>query len=175
MKQLITLISLFVSLNLFGQAKTNSTGSVENLVKQVNDYAQLVINKDTIKMVEKMYPKLVSMAGGREKVIEMTCYMYAKLASQGMSIDSVKFLKPNPIIETEDEFQTTLTQLLLMTVPAGKLFCKSTLIAISPDKGINWYFLDPSGHTLEGMRTDYPNLSEKLIIDPPVEPVLLRK
>jgi hypothetical protein len=171
---LLLFTTIFVSTNSFGQ-NTNKTSTITgNLVNQANDFGHLVKNKDTKKFVDKIYPGLISLVGGKDKLIEMTDNGYEQLAMQGISIDSVSFLKPNPIIETDNELQTTITEFLMMTIPNGRMITKSTLIAISQDKGITWYFLDTSGNSLKAMKQNFPNLSDKLIIEPFEKPIVYR-
>lgn len=104
----------------------------------------------------------------------MTISGYMQLEKQGISIDSVVFFKPNPFIYVADELQTTMTEVLIMTIPKGKMISKSTLIAISYDKGITWYFLETSGWELNEINEKFPNLSRQLIIAPKEKPVVYK-
>ena len=164
-------ILLFFSIGSFGQNRNDSLQMINNLLKQAKEYAQLIKNKDTLKFTDKIYPELITLIGGKDKLIAMTISGYKQLEKQGISIDSVVFFKPNPFIYVADVLQTTMTEVLIMTIPKGKMISKSTLIAISHDKGITWYFLDTSGWELNEINEKFPNLSRQLIIAPKEKPV----
>ena len=137
--------------------------------------AQLIITKDNEHFVDKLYPELITMIGGKEKMVALLTQQYAALQEKGMSIDSARFLNPNPIISSGKELQTTLTEILVLKIPKGRMVTKSTLIAISKDQGITWYFLDTSGKDLKAMQQGFPGLSDELIIAEREQPVVYEK
>ena len=167
-------ILLILKSSSFGQTTNQSKVIVANLMKQANDYAKLIQKKDTILFIEKIYPKLIDKIGGKEMMMEMICKGYSQLAEKGISIDSIKFLNPKIIIDTAGELQTTMSEIIVMSIPNGKMVTKSTLIAISQDKGITWYLLDTNGNDIKTMRASFENLSSKLHIAPKEKPVVFR-
>lgn len=174
-KAVSSFIILFLfSLSSFGQHLKVSPSITDNLIKQANRFAHLVQNRDTVEFIEKVYPRLITLIGDKNKVIQLTAEAYTQLAKEGMFIDSVMFLQPYSIIDTAGELQTTMTEVSMMTIPKGKMITKSTVIAISRDKGITWYFLDTTGKDLKEMKEIFPNLSSRLIIAPKEKPAVFR-
>ena len=168
MKTIILGLALLINFSSFGQIVTNVHG--ETIVKQAIEMGDLLLKKKYEKFMEKIYPPLIETAGGKEKFLKALDQGLIKLRTQGITIDTLKFLTPNEIIKKQDELQTTMTEYLVMSIPNGKMITKSTLIVVSIDNGITWYFLDASDRDLKTMQEQFPNLSDKLIIPPAEKP-----
>jgi|GEM_PF-573961 len=148
----------------------NATSTVSTMIKQANEMAQSLINKDYEKFSEFAYPKIVSALGGKDKYIQIM----ENSNSNGSTLSKVTFGKPVKIVDTGTELQTVLPQTLEIKIPAGLLVSEGALIAISPDKGETWYFIDTGGNNLDRIRTQLPNISTDIIIPILKEPVLLK-
>jgi hypothetical protein len=59
-----------------------------------------------------------------------------------------------------------------MKSPLGEVYLETSLIAISMDKGKNWYFIDTNVYKADKIKTALPDLSPKLVIPPQKEPKL---
>jgi hypothetical protein len=106
-----------------------------------------------------MYPKVVEMLGGEQKLVNT-------LERDGgqLNIVNVTFGNPSKVIKAGSELQCTIPQTLVMKMDNGNVTSKSTLIAISKDNGKHWYFLDTSGKPIDELRKSLPNLSKELIV-----------
>ena len=51
----------------------------------------------------------------------------------------------------------------------------STLIAISNDKGENWYFVDTTGKDIKALQKLLPNLSDDLKIPKMTQPIFIEE
>ncbi|HEX3009057.1 MAG TPA: hypothetical protein VHO90_15745, partial [Bacteroidales bacterium] len=122
-------------------------------------------SKDYDRFIAYTYPKLIEIAGGKEKMLIELEKGLDKLKEQGISIDTVMFSKPNSIIEINGELQTTLVETLIMTIPQGKMASKSSLVCISTDRGATWFFVEASSKDLKEMQAMFPNLSNDLVIE----------
>ncbi|MEX0314298.1 MAG: hypothetical protein AB3N18_08985, partial [Allomuricauda sp.] len=65
-----------------------------------------------------------------------------------------------------NELQCSLTQIIVMQTPRGKIESEYTLIGISKDNGQNWTFIDTSGKDKETMLKYFPNLHNDIVIKP---------
>jgi hypothetical protein len=139
--------------------------------KMMNSYKL----KDYDNFIDGIYPMIVSTAGGKEKMRTELEKALNIMSEQGISIDSVIFSKPNPIIRTKEELQTTLVETLIMTIPQGKMINKSTLICISADNGETWFFIDSSNNDVKTLQSQFPNLSDSLIIGKMGKPIVFKK
>ena len=92
------------------------------------------------------------------------------MAKQGVTILKAWPGESGNIVDTAGELQSTIPQMIQMQVQGGKLTTETTLIALSPDKGKSWYFIDAAGKSLAELKGLFPNLSSSLVIPEPVEP-----
>jgi len=97
-----------------------------------------------------------------------------EMESDGTRFLNVTFGEPSRIIVIKNQLQCTLPRTIEMKVPDGRLVVKSTLIAISTDKGKGWYFVDASGKDIQTLRKTLPNLSEELSIPENQEPTFYK-
>lgn len=165
---------------IFIAASCNTNRVVVNkkydiVVMQANKLCDYVLKKDNENFVNMLYPEFIAKVGGKDKMIEMLNKSYIDLERQGIIINSVKVVKTNTILKIGEELQTSVFQELFFTVPKGILISKSTMIAVSKNNGNSWTFMDTAGKDLKSLQKDFPNLSNKLIIPPPKQPVLLPK
>ncbi|MDP4227620.1 MAG: hypothetical protein Q8910_14705 [Bacteroidota bacterium] len=177
MRKIALNIIIVILVSSCNAQKTEQQHSVmkDSVIIQANRMMMSLNNKDYNSFIDKMYPKLVEKFGGKDKMLEGLNLAYEKLDKQGIKIDSVIFSNPRKIIEVGAELQTTVIETLIMSIPQGKMVKKSTLIVISPDKGLTWYFLDTAGSDLNMMKSGFPNLSDSLIIEKEEKPIVYNK
>lgn len=113
-----------------------------------------------------VYPKVIEMYGGKEKMIQLSKVSVKKMKDEGYAILDITFKDPSKFITEGDETQFTITQELLIQAPKGKMVSEYTLIGISTDKGENWKFIDTAGRTKDKMIQNFPNLNSEIIINP---------
>ncbi len=150
--------------------ETTSTSTASVMIEQANKMAQALISKDYEKFSEFAYPKIVSALGGKDKFIQIM----KDAVSKDTILSKVIFSEPTKIVDTGTELQSVLPQTLEIKIPTGLLVSQGALIAISPDKGKTWYFIDTGGNNLDRIRMQLPNISTDLIIPVIKEPVLLK-
>lgn len=133
-----------------------------------------LVEKDYDTYVNYTYPKLMKDMGGREKMKETISKQMEDLEKQGIKILSVTYDEPSVIIKEKKELQATLPQHMQFESSNGKVTAQTTIIAVSQDDGMHWYFVDPGERDLETVRITLPNLSKKLVL-PPAAPVKMEK
>ncbi|MEJ7735916.1 MAG: hypothetical protein WKF97_00705 [Chitinophagaceae bacterium] len=136
---------------------------------QAMEMAKALLKKDFPTFSKFMHPHVITMAGGRDKMLERMDTMNAVAKQFGAEIKKVLIGNPGPIIKYKKEFQVTLPQTTEMKTGFGNLTLETTLIAISKDRGKSWYFIDTSVYNVEDLKKALPELSPSLVI-PPAKP-----
>ncbi len=162
---------LFVTTYIKGQ---NSNFSHAKIIKeQAEKMAQTLLKKDYVNFQKYTYPKVIELMGGKEKAIKQIEKGINEFELQGITLSKFTIGEPSNVILIKNELQCTVPQTLEMKLPNGKLIAESTLIAISMDKGLNWYFLDTSTIDIQTLRKAFPNLSNELVIQPKGDPTFI--
>ena len=136
---------------------------------QAMEMVRAVLDKDLDKLVAYMPPKLVADAGGKEKMMVARDTLNKYMKQFGAEIKKVTIGNPGKIISFKNQLQSTLPQMTELKFMASTITLESTLIAISEDKGLHWYFVDTNIYREETLKTSLPNLSPELVI-PPMKP-----
>jgi len=173
MKYIGTLI-LFLFFLSACNGQTKSSDFSKTIKEQANIMGQFLLKKDFNSFTKFTHPKIMEMMGGKQKMIEVMERGSKEMKAEGTDFLNVTFGKPSQIITEKNELQCTLPQTIEMKVPNGKLVYNSTLIAISIDKGRNWYFLDTSGKDIQSMKNLIQNLSKELLIPKQQQPTFYK-
>src|SRR4030088_907067 len=143
MKNKLTPLLTVIILLLAGiQASGQNLSTVIKI--QAMDMARAVLARDVNKLVEYMPPKLVADAGGKDKLMIARDTLNKYMKQFGAEIKKVTIGNPGKIISYKNQWQATVPQATEIKVMASKAILESTLIAISEDKGLHWYFVDTS-------------------------------
>ncbi len=137
------------------QIKENIKAEAEKMMSafKTNNYSILV---------KYTHPKIVDLMGGPEeapKIIKQTMEGIEGLESIEASVGEVLQL-----IDTGNEVQTVIPQLLVLKMQGMTYSSKNHLIGISSDKGKSWTFFDGNGFGEDLIREMFPNLSKDLVI-----------
>jgi hypothetical protein len=158
----IILTTLLILTSIISYSQTEN----QKLNTQLEEMKGYFLVEDYENFSKFTYPKIIEMMGGKEKFIEVTKQGMNKIKNDGFTLIDISYKNGSALLEKDGELQCSLTQIITLKTPRGKIESEYTLIAISVDKGINWTFMDTSGKTLETMLKYFPNLNENLIIKP---------
>ncbi|MBS1511543.1 MAG: hypothetical protein JST86_11920 [Bacteroidetes bacterium] len=161
----------------FIQAKAQTASDstqFATVLQKGNAMAACILKKDYTSFVKYMYPPVIKMAGGSQKMASLVEQSFASIESEGVTVDSASIQSPASMVRTGTNWQCVVTQILIMTTPKGKILSKSALIAISPDAGKSWTFMDTHGAPLEKVRKSFPAISPKLNLPAKEDPVLVK-
>jgi hypothetical protein len=111
--------------------------------------------------------------GGKEAMLQELKKQIEEMDANGVKILRAWPGQPSRLVDTAKELQCTIPQYMELKVDGGKVTSETTLIAMSPDKGKTWYFIDVAGKPLSEFRELFPTLSSKLVIPAPKEPVFV--
>lgn len=164
--------SILVSLLCLATTMAISQTSNDNLNGNLKKMRQYFLAEDYNNFSNYTYPKVLQMMGGKEKMVKATSASMNQMKNEGFSFIDVSFKDPSSFLKKDGELQCSLTQVLLMDTPKGKIQAEYTLIAVSEDDGKNWTFIDASGKSKETMLNYFPNLSGDIIIKPKTQKFL---
>lgn len=122
-----------------------------------------------------MHPSVMKMAGGKDKVREMADTMNKVFKQFGGSVTRILIGNPAKVISYQKTLQTTLPQTTTIETSFADIEVQSTLVAISNNKGKDWYFIDTSIYQEAKIRKELPDISPDLVIPPPAKPKMTPK
>ncbi len=167
-KVLTLLFAIVVSTLLVLPAYSQSPEAAVKL--QANDMARAVLAKDVNKLAGYIPPKLLAEAGGKEKMMIARDTVNKMMKQFGAEIKKISIGEPAKIVTYKKQLQTTLPQTTEVKFMSGKIIMESTLIAVSEDKGVHWYFVDNAIYRGEKLKSALPDISPQLVIPPMKKP-----
>jgi hypothetical protein len=143
-------------------------GQIEdkNLNAQLHEMRGYFLSEDLDSYCNYVYPKVIEIMGGKANLIKATRGMLHNMKKDGFTITNLSFKNPSAFLKKGDELQCTVTQIIVMDTPEGKIESEYTLIGISTDNGKKWKFIDTSGKDKATMQNYFPNLHDELVIKP---------
>lgn len=173
MKKILTLLIAF---GFTLQAAAQKNEYTQAILLQADKMGRAFITKDYEAFIKYSHPTTVVMMGGEENMLEYIKTNFGQIEAEGVTFLNVNFGAPTEIIPVQNkdlnilELQCTLPQMVEMKVPGGQLTASTTLIAVSRDNGLNWYFIDTSGNDIITMRKIIPTLSPDIVLPEQHEP-----
>jgi len=144
---------------------------METTIKvQALRWANSIVNQDFNNYIRFMDPRIIALAGGKDQLRQDMDSAVVSMRRDGRSIKEILVGNPGQIILFQNELQCILPQTTIITTPLGQLEAETTLIAISMDKGQNWYFIDTNIYKEDRLRAILPDLSPSLVIPPESQP-----
>ena len=128
-----------------------------------------LLKKDMNGFIQYMHPSIIELAGGKEKMMQAMDTANKYMLQFGAKINRITIGNPTKIIHYKNELQTTLPQTTKMSMLMGEVEIESTLIALSADNGIHWFFIDTSLYNGKDLKKSLPGLSPDIVI-PPMKP-----
>jgi hypothetical protein len=169
--KLTPLLTVIILLWAVMQASGQNLSTVIKI--QAMDMARAVLAKDVNKLVGYMPPKLVADAGGKDKLMIARDTVNKYMKQFGAEIKRVTIGDPGKIITYKKQLQATLPQTTEVKFMASKVILETTLIAISEDNGLHWYFVDTSIYRGDKLKSSLPDLSPELVIPPMKQPKII--
>jgi hypothetical protein len=165
MRKFSLILLLHMSLVIQGQER------LESVVKQqALEMGKAMVNGDSRKFARYMLPEVLEAAGGEDKVAATIDSMFAMFKTFGGNVSKITYGNPGRIVKYKNELQTTIPQTTAVTSSIADVEFSGTLVAVSRDKGKNWYFYDTSMGRSEKLKDKLPNLSPEIVIPPMTQP-----
>ena len=138
--------------------------------QQAEKMANSTINDNYDILIKFTYPKLVDLMGGSEKMKDIIAKATEGLKAKGMIIDNYKIGDVGKIFVAGKELHCIISDEISMKTNDGHLLINSNLLAVSMDKGENWYFMD-CNMGKERLLQLLPAFNDNLIIPAKQNPV----
>jgi hypothetical protein len=176
MQKFILISGLILLYNLSAGQTVFIKDSASRMVlkEQVRKMSLALMKKDTATFIAYMHPIIIAMLGGRQKATTSIGELWNKSEKEGVSYADITTGEPSAIIVKNDEWQCTIPQTMKMNTRKGHVITKTTLIAVSFDKGRKWCFIDTFRKSHDVLKAVFPTLSEELVIPPSGEPQLIK-
>ena len=171
MKHLLPLF--FIISGTFASAQTDQGDSLAlgRAQQQGNMMAKLLLAKDFKAFAKYTYQPVIEISGGEDKMVALIQQSMDQLQNQGYTFTNFTIEKPLHMIHFNNTLQCTITEIIEMKVPNGKITSKASLVGISGDNGQNWTFIDTHGSDLPSLQKQVPGLSDSLQIPEKQQPV----
>ncbi|HEX4851095.1 MAG TPA: hypothetical protein VFV08_09830 [Puia sp.] len=140
---------------------------------QAMDMSRALINNDFATFSTYMYPKIVSFAGGKDKMKSDMDSASSAMKQFGVAFKRILIGNPGAIIHFHDQLQCVVPQTTTMQTLMGDLEAETSLIAISTDNGKKWFFIDTNVYRVDKIKNALPELSPDLVIPPQKSPKLI--
>jgi hypothetical protein len=140
---------------------------------QAMDMATAFMKNDFNSFVKYMHPNIIAFAGGRDKMKTKMDSVYSATKQFGVSFKKYWIGAPGEIISYKNQLQAVFPQSTTMAMALGEITIESSIIAISEDKGKNWWFIDTNVYRAEKLKDILPDLSPQLVIPPRKKPKIV--
>lgn len=154
----------FFPLFMFFSCKHTDSTPAENIKAEAEKMSSAFLKEDFSTVADYTSPVILTLIGGKERMIEGLKKSVGEMKLQGMSFQAISFDDPSGVVEYNKELQATIAQKTEIRYAGGKLTSTSVLIAISGDNGKSWKFIDISDKDTATIRKSIPNLSPSLYI-----------
>ena len=140
--------------------------------EQAEVLANAVVKGDCKTLIDHMYPRLVQMMGGKEKMLTQANASMTQLKTQGFVFDAASIGSPGKFYKAGAEIHCLVPETISIKMPNGHLVAQSNLLAISKDGGKNWTFIDLNKNTIDAIPKIFPYFNNELKIPAPSQPVM---
>lgn len=140
---------------------------------QASKVSEALMKNDCETLIKHTHPKVVEMVGGKEKMISVIRQGTEAMAQQGVSIEKVTFGEPSMTVEAGDEIHCLIPQVIYMKIPQGRIRTEASLLAVSRDRGKNWFFVDTANLNMENIGQVFENYNPALVIPDRKPPELM--
>src|ERR1700721_4511853 len=124
------------------------------------------------KVVDLTHPRVVELAGGKEKMIAAMTKGLKSMEEKGFSFKSCKVSDPLEPIKTGKQLYLVIPIQLEIKAPNIRFSNKGSLVGFSEDNGKSWVFVDTSPGR-EKIKEILPNIPDSLIIPKKEPPTII--
>lgn len=142
--------------------------------QQAIELSTAMQNKNFESTVKFTHPKIIEMLGGKEKYLEILKTGHEEMNKIGYSYESIVLGEPSEIVKAGDELHCLIPETITMKFAGGKIISKSSLLAVSKDKGKSWTFIETAMLQEDNIKTILPNYNPALKIPKYGEPELIQ-
>ena len=167
-KKFCTIIPFLILCNFsFGQ---NSFS--EKIKSDCKIMADAMLQKNYSTIVDYTYPKIVEMAGGKTAMLKAAKSAFEKM-DESIVLEKITFGEPQKIYVAGKELHCIIPETLTINTDKGKIQATYSLLAVSPNKGKKWFFLETHKFTPMFLKNIFPDFNYNLIIPENTKPIII--
>jgi len=170
MKNIIFILLVFSIQTAFKPFPGGAEDYAPAIRKQAEDMGKALVKKNYRVYIKYTDPRVVQEMGGEAAFADTLKHYEAQWQRYNMSVYDINVEDPSTVVDSAGELQTSIPVTMQMRVKGGIVTTITTFIGISKDQGKNWVFMD-SGADYHNLRKKYADLSSKLIVPAPTQPV----
>lgn len=152
-----------------------SFSQVDNVKIASDSLADFYLKGDFQSYTDRIYPPIVEMAGGKEAYMRNVKVTADAWKNAGFVTSSLTFENVLTAVEAGDELHTIVTYKAEYLLNENTFEGNVYFLAISPDKGAHWKFLNLDSYDKEGIVDFIPNYNSALAFPLIEGPVLKEK
>jgi hypothetical protein len=145
-------------------------GAADAAQREATRMYQAFIARDLKTFAGFTYPRIVEMAGGRDKMITLVEKGLTHMKDTGLAFKNVVVARPTQIVFDGKETQAILPMKVVMSAPTGEIHTESHLLGVSSDGGKSWTFIDGAKLTNESARKILPSFNPELSLPTTPQP-----
>ncbi|HBB94034.1 MAG TPA: hypothetical protein DC054_01470 [Blastocatellia bacterium] len=142
-----------------------------NLAAQAQEMSDAFARKDYQRFVDLTYPKVIEMAGGRDKMLSSMTQQINEMEAEGVVMLSSSSGAPTQFVRDSGSIYALLPMTIKAKAKDGIFQSEGSTIAVSSDGGANWTFVDASGKDHSELKAILPNVADRLNLPPEKKPV----
>ena len=169
MKNLILILLFSFCFGNTSIAQTSDNQHIENAQEKADMMVKAFKNKDYSTFLDLTHPKVVELAGGKEKMLKIL----NEGLGPGIEVLEVEIYNPSTLIRKDGTLQCSFKQKQFMKIGDQKIYTIGSLIGISYDKGAYWSFIGVASNTLATIQASFPELSDELDVQPQSNPTFI--
>ncbi len=150
------LLLIFLSQVVFAQ------DDAKNARRQAEEMGNAYASEDLERFADLTNPKLLELAGGRDKMIAFLRGEIANMRKEGVTTISQSADPPSQMLQVGNELFAVVPVVLKMKVTGGTGIQPSSLIGVSTDSGEHWTFIDAGNGDPRMLKTIFPTAADKL-------------
>lgn len=147
-----------------------ATESYPKLSAQAQQLEDAFSRKDYGKVIDLTYPKVIELAGGREKMLAETTREVQSMEAEGVVIISSTYASPSQFVSDASGIYAVIPVVSKVKATDGVFQTEGSLIGVSTDGGQNWTFIDATGKDQTELKKILPNL-DRFNLPPEKAPV----
>ena len=136
--------------------------------------AQLLLDAtlkgDYTMLIKYTYPKVVTLGGGKDKMISTIRNGMKEMKDNGFAFHSGKLQSLGKIYKAGTELHCVLPHSIVMKVTGGFITAVSPLLCISADGGKNWTFISGGNMDDEKIKMVFPKFNSAVKLEKTTKP-----
>lgn len=126
-------------------SKADSGGMAEKIVLLANQIADATKDSDNEFIIDRTHPRLIQLAGGRNKMLEILNKALEPMKTQGITIANFTVSKDIVVRQVGQKIFAILPTTLDLRYPNRTMRTEGFLLAVSEDGGKTYTFIDGAG------------------------------